>query len=262
MKNLSMLNRTKLIQITGLMLLLSACQTLGTNKPVSPGPSVAESNAAIEAKSYSSSYRVRGKSYNVLASSEGFKQRGYASWYSYRFENRRTTTGERYHARKLTAAHRNLPLPSYVKVKNLENGKEIVVKVNDRGPFKGGDERVIDLSYVAAKKLGIINQGKAYVEIETIAANDAKQLQQQIEPVQTTYVLRSEKFNSRQKATQFHQKIKTLVAANAEIKRVKVKRSTRYVVNVGPFPSKKAAQQSQIKLANAGIAVKRVEMIS
>ncbi len=265
MKNsLLMFNSAKkLISFTGLMLVLVACQTpTNKNKTIPSGPSVAESNAAIESKTYSSSYKVRGKRYNVLANSEGFQQRGYASWYSHRFENRRTTSGERYHAKKLTAAHRNLPLHSYVKVKNLENGREIIVKVNDRGPFKGGDERIIDLSYVAAKKLGIIGRGKGYVEIETIAANQIDQLQQQVDPVQTTYVLSSEKFSSRQKAKQFDQRIKTLIAENTEIKRIKSKRSTRYVVNIGPYSSKKSAQKSETKLTNAGLSVKRIETFS
>src|SRR5574337_487293 len=258
--------KVKIFLVIGFMLLLAACQIPNKSKPIATKPSAAESNSALAAKPYSYAYKLRGKNYNVLASSEGFQQRGYASWYSHRFENRRTTTGERYHARKLTAAHRNLPLPSYVKVKNLENGREIVVKVNDRGPFKGGDERIIDLSYSAAKKLGIVGAGKGYVEIETlnVSSNDElKELQQQIDPpAKTTYVLRSERFTSRQKAKQFHQQVKSVLADNAEIKRVKTKRTTRYVVSVGPYPSKKEAQKSQTKLANIGINVKREEMVS
>lgn len=111
-------------------------------------------------------YHVLGKTYNVLNSSEGFKQRGKSSWYGTKFHKKRTSSGEPYDMFAMTAAHKTLPLPTYIKVKNIENNKEIVVKVNDRGPFH--DDRILDLSYSAAKALGIIAAGTALVEIEAI----------------------------------------------------------------------------------------------
>lgn len=111
------------------------------------------------------SYEVFGKRYHVLSSAEGFRETGLASWYGKKFHGRKTSNGERYDMFKLTAAHKNLPLPTFVRVTNLANGKSVVVRVNDRGPFHPG--RVIDLSYAAAVKLETV--GKiATVEIEAI----------------------------------------------------------------------------------------------
>jgi rare lipoprotein A len=111
-------------------------------------------------------YTVFGKSYRVLDSAKGFKERGDASWYGKKFHGRDTANGERYDMYQMTAAHKHLPLPSYVKVTNLENGKSTIVRVNDRGPFHGG--RIIDLSYAAATKIDMLKKGTARVEIEVI----------------------------------------------------------------------------------------------
>ena len=112
-------------------------------------------------------YRVRGKTYQVLPSSKGYHEKGIASWYGKPFHGRKTANGETYNMHNISAAHKSLPLNSVVKVKNLKNNKEITVKINDRGPFKGS--RVIDLSYAAAKKLGMVEQGLAKVEIKAIS---------------------------------------------------------------------------------------------
>ncbi len=114
------------------------------------------------------SYVVHNKRYHVLDSSQGFAQKGIASWYGTKFHGRRTSSGEPYNMLAMTAAHKTLPLPTYVEVTNLDNKRKIIVKVNDRGPFKSG--RIIDLSYVAAKKLGIAEKGTGRVSIRTIEA--------------------------------------------------------------------------------------------
>ncbi len=114
-------------------------------------------------KACQSIYSVNGKSYCVLKHSKGFEQIGIASWYGPNFHGRKTASGEIYNMYKMTAAHKTLPLGTYVKVINLENGKSAVVKINDRGPFVAG--RIIDLSYAAAKKLGIVGKGTAKVKI-------------------------------------------------------------------------------------------------
>ncbi len=111
-------------------------------------------------------YEVLGKTYRVMDSAHGFRERGYASWYGKKFHGRRTSSGEPYDMFAMTAAHKSLPLPSYVRVTNTRNGASTVVKVNDRGPFHPG--RIIDLSYAAATKLGIIDDGHAPVEIEVL----------------------------------------------------------------------------------------------
>jgi rare lipoprotein A len=117
-----------------------------------------------------SSYTVLGKTYYVLRNARGFRQRGIASWYGMKFHGRRTSSGERYDMYAMTAAHKTLPLPTWVRVTNLENGRSVVVKVNDRGPFHEG--RIIDLSYAAAAKLGVLAKGTAPVEIVALTPGE------------------------------------------------------------------------------------------
>lgn len=112
------------------------------------------------------SYVVNGKRYYVKASSRGYAERGRASWYGKKFHGHRTSSGETYDMYAMTAAHKTLPLPTYVEVTNLDNNRKIIVKVNDRGPFHPG--RIIDLSYAAAKKLGMTGHGTAPVEVRAL----------------------------------------------------------------------------------------------
>jgi rare lipoprotein A len=112
------------------------------------------------------SYKVLGKRYYTMKSSNAFEQTGTASWYGTQFHERRTSSGEPYDMLGMTAAHKTLPLPTYVEVTNLANNRQIIVKVNDRGPFSSN--RIIDLSYVAAKKLGMLGRGTAHVRIKAI----------------------------------------------------------------------------------------------
>jgi rare lipoprotein A len=110
---------------------------------------------------------VYGVRYYVLDSSGGYKERGVASWYGKKFHGRPTSSGEIYDMYKMTAAHKTLPLPTEVRVTHLGNGKSIIVMVNDRGPFV--DNRIIDLSYAAARELDMIGTGTALVEVETLS---------------------------------------------------------------------------------------------
>lgn len=112
------------------------------------------------------SYEVWGKTYHVLPSAEGYKERGGASWYGAKFHGHKTSNGETYNMYEMSAAHKSLPLPTYAKVTNLDNGRSVIVRINDRGPFHEG--RIIDLSYAAAKKLGYYSSGIAHVEVEAI----------------------------------------------------------------------------------------------
>lgn len=111
-------------------------------------------------------YRVAGVTYQPLASAAGYQARGLASWYGSEFHGRATANGEPYDMLAMTAAHPTLPIPSYVRVTHLANGRSVVVRVNDRGPFKRG--RVIDLSYVAAAKLGLVDAGSGPVEVRAV----------------------------------------------------------------------------------------------
>ena len=112
------------------------------------------------------SYVVDGKQYFTLGSARGFTERGIASWYGTKFHGRRTSSGETYDMYRMTAAHKTLPLPTYVSVRNIATGREIVVRVNDRGPFH--DDRILDLSYAAAAKLGIARKGTGFVEVRAL----------------------------------------------------------------------------------------------
>jgi len=114
-----------------------------------------------------SPYEVLGKRYTVLPSANGYRERGIASWYGSKFHGRKTSSGEPYDMHKATAAHRSLPLPTYAEVTNLDNGQQVVVKINDRGPFH--NDRLIDLSYGAAIRLGMIGNGTARVEVRAIS---------------------------------------------------------------------------------------------
>lgn len=111
-------------------------------------------------------YEVDGGRYYVLATAEGYEATGVASWYGPTFDGLRTSDGDRYDMYAMTAAHKTLPLPCYVRVTNLSNGRSVVVKVNDRGPFVAN--RLIDLSYVAAAKLDMLATGTALVEVKAI----------------------------------------------------------------------------------------------
>ncbi len=112
------------------------------------------------------SYEVYGDHYVILKDARGYRERGYASWYGKKFQGKRTSSGEPYDMFKMTAAHKTLPIPCYAKVTNIDNGRSVVVRINDRGPFHEG--RIIDLSYTAAVKLGSLGKGSIPVEVEAI----------------------------------------------------------------------------------------------
>jgi rare lipoprotein A len=111
-------------------------------------------------------YEVLGQRYTVMASSAGYKEQGVASWYGPNFHAKSTSLGDPYDMYAMSAAHKTLPLPAYVRVTNLSNNRSVVLRVNDRGPFVGN--RIIDLSYTAAYKLDMLRAGTAFVEVEAI----------------------------------------------------------------------------------------------
>ena len=161
--------------------LIAGCSTRGPrvshNPPLPPPPAdLAAIPDAVPQRAPRSrygnptQYSVAGQTYRVMKEARGFRQRGIASWYGPGFHGKRTSSGEPYDMYAMTAAHKTLPLPSWVRVTNLDNGRQVVVKVNDRGPFHPG--RIIDLSYTAAWKLGMLGRGTAPVEIEVITPDD------------------------------------------------------------------------------------------
>lgn len=156
-----------------LMVLLSSCSHLSKRDgapnddvDVSRIPDASPRAEALSRYGNYKSYVVFGKRYYTLKSSHHYNQVGTASWYGTKFHAHKTSSGEPYNMLAMTAAHKTLPLPTYVEVTNLKNKRKIIVKVNDRGPF--ADNRIIDLSYVAAKKLGMIGHGTTQVRVKAI----------------------------------------------------------------------------------------------
>ena len=139
----------------------------GCSSHVDPGVPAPYKKAPYQAKKrapgHTKPYKIAGKTYHPMASAKGFSQTGKASWYGKKFHGRKTANGEVYNMYAMTAAHKTLPLGTWVRVYNLSNNKSIVVRVNDRGPFVQG--RIIDLSYTAAQKLGVVGPGTAPVKI-------------------------------------------------------------------------------------------------
>jgi rare lipoprotein A len=160
----------------GLLLALAACGRMPPGADSAPDEprgdaDVPDAVPRVEPKSrYGNppSYVVMGRRYEVMNSSRGYVERGIASWYGTKFHGRKTSNGEVYDMYAMTAAHKALPLPTYVSVTNLENGRRIVLRVNDRGPFH--ENRLIDLSYSAARKLDIVRKGTGYVEVRALDA--------------------------------------------------------------------------------------------
>jgi rare lipoprotein A len=168
--------RLSLLSVAILTVTLSACTfgvPIGTRSNTSNAGAIEVPVKTIRSKlGNPTSYVVFGKRYYVMDSAHGFVQRGTASWYGKKFHGRKTSSGEVYNMHEMTAAHKTLPLPSYVRVVNIENGRSIVVKVNDRGPFIG--DRIIDLSFAGATKLGVVEPGTAEVEISVLSSSKSK----------------------------------------------------------------------------------------
>ncbi len=184
-----------------------------------------------------SEYYVDGKAYQVMKSSTGYKTRGIASWYGTKFHKQRTSSGEPYDMYVMTAAHKTLPLPTYIRVKNLDNGRVAVVKVNDRGPFHA--DRVVDLSYAAALKLGVFPKGTANVEIETLMGPAGE----------AHYYLQAGAFSSEAFAKQLKEKLMKITPSPVVIEHYK----EHYVVRVGPFGNKSMSDGLKSKLASNGV---------
>ena len=138
-------------------LLLQACAVYDYNEPPPPTP-----------PGHPKPYRVHGQWYQPLPHARDFEQKGIASWYGEDFHGRRTSNGETYDMHAMTAAHKTLPLGTYVRVSNLDNGRSVDVRINDRGPFVRG--RIIDLSYSAAKQMGMVGPGTARVKLKALGA--------------------------------------------------------------------------------------------
>jgi len=255
--NLSLVNR--IFVLIGMSFLLSACsmmrsveQDSAPTKPIN----WAQVKPVVPKKEVKSrygnpeTYEVFGKTYRVLESSRNFKQHGVASWYGTKFHGRRTSSGETYDMLQLTAAHKTLPIPCYVKVTNKDNGKELIVKVNDRGPF--AKSRIIDLSYAAAHKLGMTNKGTANVVIETIDFDDNHEIVSNQRPQTSPSIIKPSKgkhrfvqvgaYSNQESAQKLAKVLDREIKLPVKISSVKKNGKNLFRVRIGPIHTLELAQ--------------------
>jgi rare lipoprotein A len=183
------------------------------------------------------SYTVDGETYHVLKSYNGYDQRGIASWYGTKFQGHRTSCGEPYTLYGMTAASKVLPLPTYAQVTNLKNGKQCIVKVNDRGPFH--ENRIIDLSFVAAKKLGIYPAGTGLVEVKAINPGNPGEVLNTttVLPAHPQIYLQIGAFAQKSNADRLATVIKSYTDAPIIIRTVVINNIKLYRVQIGPMSS-------------------------
>ncbi|MCG8316593.1 MAG: septal ring lytic transglycosylase RlpA family protein [Pseudomonadales bacterium] len=215
-------------------------------------------------------YKVFGKTYHVLNSSDGYREDGVASWYGEKFAGRSTSSMEPYDPYAMTAAHKSLPLPTYVKVTNLENNRSVIVRVNDRGPFHGN--RIIDLSYAAAIKLGYANKGTAAVRVEAIDPSQAVAVSHQPEhspapPVdenantdkatakpQNNIYLQAGAFSNLASATRLKNQLKVVLNSDIHIQPENNAGKVIHRVFVGPFKDEINALAAQAVIRDTELA--------
>lgn len=216
-------------------------------------------------------YEVNGKRYEVLKTARGYKQRGVASWYGTKFHGKATSSGEPYDMYAMTAAHKTLPIPSYAKVTNLENGNSVVVRINDRGPFH--DNRLIDLSYAAATKLGIVKAGTGVVEVSAITGDEANDTTAELSQgrfiktygypninsqsgannySESNVYVQVGAFSDRENVYRLLRRLMDFGLNEVHISRASSVKSTIYQVRIGPLASVKDADRMSEVLTNLG----------
>lgn len=247
-----------------------ACSTLKTGlqsddapanpRDVSEVPNAVPHNEPLSRYGNPESYKVYGKTYYTLPSSKDYQERGTASWYGTKFHGKRTSSGEPYDLYAMTAAHKTLPLPTYVEVTNLVNGRSVIVKVNDRGPFH--DDRLIDLSYTAAAKLDILQYGTGQVEIRAIdpeehTATGATPVETSRAPAATqenqSLYLQVGAFSSHGNAQRMQDDLLSQNIGEVRIVETSTNAGTFFKVQVGPLASHMEANQVTQELKTLGI---------
>jgi len=252
-------------------LLLGGCATSRYAQLMDSGPTgsfnaaiVPDAIPKVELKSLSGnsrSYEVDGKTYKVLSSARGFRQRGVASWYGEKFHGYKTASGEIYNMYKMTAAHKTLPLPSYVRVTNLDNHRSVIVRVNDRGPFHKG--RIIDLSYAAAKKLGYAEKGTANVEITSVfppAKAEAEHKNKLVSPNKSSELfdgyglyVQVGAFGLRTSALHIKKQLAKVTQNPVNVFEFDQNTTPLFRVWVGPFFNRREAMQEKKRISESGI---------
>lgn len=195
-----------------------------------------------------SPYTVNGVTYHILDDYQQYRERGVASWYGTKFNGRKTSNGEIFDLYAATAAHKTLPIPSYVRVTNLDNGRSMIVRVNDRGPFHA--DRVIDLSYGAAVKLGFMADGTAPVEVEVL--NLAGVDDRRNTPLGSYRFLQLGAFGSEASAQRLRNELAAQVSAPVFVDPVDNGGSLLYRVRIGPVDDNGALQALQEQLLASG----------
>ncbi len=203
-------------------------------------------------------YKIKGIKYQPIASASGFVQNGLASWYGRKFHGRKTSNGETYNMYDMTAAHKTLPMNTWVAVHNLENNKKIVVRVNDRGPFIRG--RIIDLSYTGAKRLGIVGPGTAKVKISALgrATSYSKKSKNPVafKPVdywKGVFTVQVAAFQVKANAEKYKYKLSQSYP-NAHIVTFTDERGVFYRVRIGKFSNLKDANRFSEKIIGQGFS--------
>ena len=195
-----------------------------------------------------SPYVIDGVTYHVLEDYSDYREQGTASWYGAKFSGHKTSNGELYDLYQPSAAHKTLPIPSYARVTNLDNGKSIVVRVNDRGPFHS--DRIIDLSYAAAVKLGYMEQGTAQVEVEVM---EVVGVEDRRDPLYGNYrYLQLGAFGREASAQTLVEALKPLLTAEVFVSVVESDGTLLYRVRVGPVDDKSHLLAVQQQLQDSG----------
>jgi rare lipoprotein A len=243
-----------------LLLLLAGCSTTTYRTPPLPPlppPDVAaipEPIPRVEPRSERGNpafYTVLGRRYFVLETAEGYVERGVASWYGPGFHASSTSNGEKYDMYAMTAAHKTLPLPAYVQVTNLRNGRSVVVRVNDRGPFKDG--RIIDLSYTAASRLGMLKDGTTFVEVRALTPEQKAAPPAPPQKPDALYV-QAGAFGSEENASRLLERLRAEGVDKCFVRQDSVNGRTMYRVRVGPIPSVNEFDRVLARLRSLGLA--------
>jgi rare lipoprotein A len=227
------------------MLVLSGCGTIKTY--------VSKAPEGGKLKGSQKPYVVNGERYEPLRSHEGFVQTGVASWYGPDFHGKKTSNGETYDMHGMTAAHKTLPLGVFVKVENRDNGEETIVRVNDRGPFVKG--RIIDLSYAAARKLGVVQNGTARVRVEALGyLSEGERGRETYSPAnydRGIYTVQTGAFTVPANAERLASAMKEMHGFS-DIRKTEVNGDTFYRVYAGKYTSLKTAEDARERFERNG----------
>jgi rare lipoprotein A len=221
-----------------------------------PSSHVIDTPETVGRKYWEKPYVVAGQRYDPLLDCRGYTEEGMASWYGRDFHGRKTSNGEIYNMHAMTAAHKTLPLGVHVRVRNLRNGREAVVRLNDRGPFVKG--RIIDLSYAAADKIGIVGPGTAPVRIEVLGIPDTRRTSPKAAyrtPAPSAnirgFAVQVGAFAAPENARYFADRLKPQFGLPS-IKTVEVEGRTFYRVRVGSYPDIEAAEKARLHIQRQG----------